>query len=200
MTDSRESIRFFRTPAEFRTWLRKNHTTETELIVGYYKKGTGKQSITWPESVDQALCYGWIDGIRRSLDEERYLIRFTPRKPQSHWSAVNIARVLALRKKSLMRSAGEKAFAGRSEARSRRASYEQAAFIPDKSLLKAIEANTSASTYFHSQPPSYRKQSLWWIQSAKREETRERRLRILIDSSAKGEVIPPLIWTRKRRK
>ncbi|MDH4070158.1 MAG: YdeI/OmpD-associated family protein [Ignavibacteria bacterium] len=200
MADKNTRVRFFKTPAEFRAWLRVNHRTETELVVGYFKKGTGKKSITWPESVDQALCYGWIDGVRRSLDLARYTVRFTPRKPGSHWSAVNIARVQVLRKHGLMRSAGEKAFAKRTDARSRLASYEQASVDPHKKLLGKLRAQRNASAYFLRQPPSYQKQCLWWVQSAKKEETRERRLKILINSCANSEMIPPLKWTQKRQK
>src|SRR5512147_507837 len=112
---------FFPTPADFRRWLKAHHATETELLVGFYKTGSGKPSITWPESVDQALCFGWIDGIRKSVDDVSYASRFTPRRPRSNWSAVNIRRVAVLTEQGLMQPAGLKAFAAREEARS---SYE----------------------------------------------------------------------------
>lgn len=195
---SNRTPRFFATPAEFRHWLRLHHDSETQLLVGFYKKGSGKKSITWPESVDQALCYGWIDGIRRSLDDERYVIRFTPRKTASHWSNVNIERVKVLRAGRLMRAAGEQAFARRRASRSGRAAYEQKSVAPSPELRRRIKADPGAWDFFSSQPPSYRKQCIWWVVGAKKEETRDRRISILIASSARREWIPPMKWTAKR--
>ena len=179
-------INYFRSPAEFRKWLTIHHATERELHVGYYKKSTGKPSMTWPESVDEALCFGWIDGIRRSVDEERYTIRFTPRKRTSTWSSVNIKRVAELTELGLMQPAGLEAFKARREYRSGIYAYEQrTAELPEpyRGLLKK---NRAAWKFFESQPPGYRKQIHWWIVCAKREETRLKRLERLIAESAAG--------------
>jgi uncharacterized protein YdeI (YjbR/CyaY-like superfamily) len=178
---------FFPTPADFRAWLERHHATETELLVGYYKKGSGKPSITWPESVDEALCFGWIDGIRRRIDDESYSIRFTPRKPTSNWSSVNIERVAELREEGRMRPAGLAAFERRSEARSGIYSYEQrkaARFDADQE--REFRANEAAWSFFQAQPPGYRQQSTYWVVSAKREDTRRKRLASLIELSAAG--------------
>ena len=189
---------FFPTPADFRKWLDEHHNQEKELWVGYYKKGTKKPSITWPESVDQALCYGWIDGIRKRIDDEAYMIRFTPRKSDSHWSNVNLKRIKELKKEGLVRSAGLEAFKKRNAARTAKASYEQKKVVLDPGYEEKIKANEKASHYFfEKKPPSYRKQVIWWIMSAKREETQLKRLNILIESSEKNEVIPPLRWSKK---
>ena len=179
-------ITYFRSPAEFRKWLAKHHATEKELQVGYYKKGTGKPSMTWPESVDEALCFGWIDGIRRNVDKERYTIRFTPRKRISTWSAVNIKRVAELTDQGLMQPAGLEAFMARREYKSGIYSYEQhSATLPEpyRGLLKK---NKTALKFFESQPAGYRKQMSWWIVCAKMEETRLKRLERLIAESAAG--------------
>jgi uncharacterized protein YdeI (YjbR/CyaY-like superfamily) len=178
---------FFAVPADFRAWLEENHERESELLVGFYKKATGRPSITWPEAVDEALCFGWIDGIRRSLGDESYTIRFTPRKPRSTWSAVNIERAKELVAKGRMRPAGLAAFEARSDDRSAIYSYEQrheARLAPGEE--REFRANERAWEFFQGQPPSYRKPALWWVVSAKREETRARRLRTLIDDSASG--------------
>jgi len=188
----------FAEPAEFRRWLRSHHASEKEITVGFWKKGTGRPSLTWPESVDEALCYGWIDGIRRSIDAESYTIRFTPRKPDSHWSNINIRRVAQLRRLGLMRPAGENAFALRTETRSRRASYEQRTVALDETFLRQFRRNTRAWGFFSAQAPSYRKQCVWWVMSAKKEETRMRRLTVLIRSSSKREPIPPMRWAVNR--
>ncbi len=189
---------FFPKPSDFRKWLRKNHTSERKLWVGYYKKGTGRPSITWPESVDEALCFGWIDGIRKSIDEESYKIRFTPRKPTSHWSAINIKRVGVLTKLGMMRPAGQAAFNKRTKEKSRRASYEQRSVALDPAYQKEFRSRKKAYAFFQSLPSSTRKPSIWWVMSAKKEETRRKRLNILIKSSDDGKVIPPLRWTRNR--
>jgi len=184
---------FFATPDEFRAWLGANHETATELLLGFYKKGTGKPSITWPDSVDQALCFGWIDGIRRSLGDEAYTIRFTPRKPRSTWSAVNIRRVEELTRLGLMRPAGLKAFAARTEDNSGIYSYEQreqARFTDEHEAQ--FRANEAAWAFFESRPRSYRQSAIRWVETAKREETRTRRLATLIEDSAVGRTIPPL--------
>lgn len=181
---------FFATPAALRKRLRAAAKAgETELLVGYYKKGSGQPSITWPESVDEALCIGWIDGIRRGLDDERYTIRFTPRKASSIWSAVNIRRAQALIAAGRMQAAGLKAFEARSEQRSRQYSFEQEAAALSSDDERTFRTNKAAWAYWNKQPPGYKKTVSWWVISAKREETRARRLERLIAASAEGERI-----------
>jgi uncharacterized protein YdeI (YjbR/CyaY-like superfamily) len=179
---------FFATPADFRDWLDRHHETESELLVGFYRKDTGKPSITWPESVDEALCVGWIDGIRRSRDAESYTIRFTPRKPRSIWSAINIARVAELTREGRMKPAGLRAFEALSADRSKIYSYEQRqqADLPEE-MLARFHSNAEAWAFFESQPPGYRRTAIWWVVSAKKEETRWKRLDTLIADSAAGE-------------
>ena len=181
---------FFPTPADFRRWLAKHHATATELLVGFYKVGSGKASITWPESVDQALCFGWIDGLRKRIDDESYTIRFTPRKPTSTWSAVNIKRVEELIQLGLMTPAGLKAFEARKANRSGIYSYEQRTAELPPEYEKGLKANRAAWTFFQAQPASYRKAAMWWIVSAKQEATRLKRLAQLIDLSAHSQLIP----------
>lgn len=167
--------------------------------MGYYKKDSGKTSITWPQSVDEALCFGWIDGIRKSIDETRYMIRFTPRKSRSIWSAVNIKRAGELIEQGLMQAAGLKAFAAREENRSGIYSYEQRSpELPDQ-YRKLLRKNPRAVKFFDAQPPSYRKAANWWVQSAKKEETRLRRLGELISLSARGERIPQFVALKKTK-
>ena len=179
--------KFFQTPADFATWLEKNHATASELWVGFYKKDSGKPSITWPESVDQALCFGWIDGVRKRVDEISYQIRFTPRRPGSVWSATNIKRAKELAQQRRMRSTGLKAFAARIENKSGVYSYEQRNTKLRPPYAKLLKKNKAASKFFGKQPPSYRKMVDWWIISAKKEETRMARLAKLISESAKGK-------------
>ena len=185
---------FFPTPADFRRWLAAHHATEKELLVGFYKTGSGKPSITWPESVDQALCFGWIDGIRKRLDDESYTIRFTPRKPTSTWSAVNIRRVEELTQQGLMQPAGLKAFEARKENRSGIYSYEQRTATLPPEYEKVLKKNKAAWTFFQAQPASYRKAAMWWIVSAKQDITRLKRLEQLIDLSAHGQQLPQFKW------
>jgi uncharacterized protein YdeI (YjbR/CyaY-like superfamily) len=176
--------KFFPTPADFRKWFESNHDKETELLVGFYKKDTGKPSITWPESVDQALCFGWIDGIRKKIDEESYSIRFTPRKKSSIWSAVNIKRVSELTEHGLMKPSGLAVFEQRKKDKSAIYSYEQrdkAALEPDDE--KQFKANKKAWEWFHAQAPSYQKAAIWWVVSAKQEATRQKRIASLIEDS-----------------
>jgi uncharacterized protein YdeI (YjbR/CyaY-like superfamily) len=173
---------FFATPAAFRAWLAKHHDTHDELWVGFHKKDSGKPSITWPESVDEALCYGWIDGVRKSLGETSYVIRFTPRKPRSNWSAVNVARVAELTTLGRMHPAGLAAFERRAPERTGIYAYEQrktAALGPADEA--AFRANGKAWAFFETQAPSYRHLAIWWVVTAKREETRQRRLAALIE-------------------
>ncbi len=174
---------FFRTPAEWRAWLDAHAACESELWVGFFKRGAKETRITWPESVDQALCFGWIDGRRQSIDAERYRIRFTPRTATSIWSTVNVARVAELSAEGLMRPAGLEAFARRRAERSGVYSHEQAG---EPELAARFRRNAQAWAYFEAQPRSYRKAALWWVANAKRPETRERRLHSLIAESADG--------------
>lgn len=177
---------YFATPAAFRKWLEKNHDKATELLVGFYKRDSGKPSITWPESVDQALCFGWIDGVRRRIDDVSYSIRFTPRKQISNWSAINIARVAELTKLDQMQPAGLRAFAQRRDDKSAIYAYENAVRTLDPADEKKFRANRKAWQFFNAQAPSYRRVCIYWVTSAKKEETRARRLALLIDDSANG--------------
>ena len=174
---------FFETPAELRRWLERNHDKAAELLVGFYKKDSGRRSITWPESVDEALCFGWIDGVRKRIDDVSYTIRFTPRKRGSNWSAVNIRRVGELTKLGLMQPAGLKAFEARAAEKSAIYAYENAPKELPAAEEKKFRANRKAWTYFNAQAPSYRRVAIYWVMSAKREETRARRLALLIDDS-----------------
>jgi uncharacterized protein YdeI (YjbR/CyaY-like superfamily) len=184
---------FFPTPQDFRRWLERHHETESVLLVGFHKKGSGRPSMTWPESVDEALCFGWIDGVRKSIDAESYTIRFTPRRRGSAWSAINLRKVRELIASGRMRPAGLHAFEGRDPERSGTYSFEQRAaarLSPEAEAL--FQANAAAWTYFQSRPPGYRKTAVWWVVSAKQEATRRRRLRTLIEDSAAGRKVGPL--------
>ena len=176
---------FFASPAEFREWLEKHHATEREVYVGYWKKHTGKPSLTWAESVDEALCYGWIDGIRRSLDADSYTNRFTPRRATSNWSAVNVKRVGELTAEGRMRPPGLAAF----ERRTKTAvySYENRPYELEPAMERAFRKNRKAWAFWETLPPGYRKTCIYWVVNAKRDETRARRLSTLIDACARGE-------------
>lgn len=191
-------IRFFATPAEFRAWLEQHHETDDELWVGLYKKASGRPSLTWPESVDEALCFGWIDGIRKSIDEVSYRIRFTPRRRGSVWSTVNVRRARELIDAGRMHPAGLEAFEKRREDRERQYSFEQGEVTFGEELEAEFRANPEAWAFFESQPPSYRKTATWWVISAKREDTRRRRLASLIADSEAGERIGPLRRTARK--
>jgi uncharacterized protein YdeI (YjbR/CyaY-like superfamily) len=185
--------KFFPTPADFRDWLERNHASKSELWVGFYKKSTGRPSITWPESVDAALCFGWIDGIRKTLDADSYVIRFTPRRNGSNWSLINTRRAEELISSGLMQAAGSRAFAARDPAKSGVYSFEQkkpARLTP--AAKKRFMSNKHAWKFFESQPPGYRNIAVRWVVSAKQEATRERRLATLISDSADGRRIAPL--------
>lgn len=198
--DQAEAVIFFATPAAFEAWLEEHHASARELWVGYYKKDSGQPSITWPESVDVALCFGWIDGLRKTIDEQRYRIRFTPRKPGSNWSAVNVARVAALTAEGRMRPAGLAAFERRRDERTAVYSYEQrheATF--DAASEAQFRANEEAWAFFSARPPSYRQAAIRWVMNAKKEETRQRRLETLIADSAAGRTIKELTPPSKRR-
>ena len=177
---------FFPTPADFRAWLEKNHDRESALWVGYYKKATGKPSVTWEETVDEALCYGWIDGVRRSLDDESYVIRFTPRRPRSIWSRRNIERAEALEAEGRMTKAGLDAYALRNaHADSGYAVSDWPTALPNE-MIAEFRKHHEAWAFYQSQPSGYRRQTTAWVTSAKREETRQRRLARLIEDSANG--------------
>ncbi|GAB4056441.1 YdeI/OmpD-associated family protein [Spirosoma litoris] len=176
---------FFPTSADFRTWLAENHHQETELLVGFYKVGSRKPSMTWSQSVDEALCFGWIDGVRRSVDADSYCIRFTPRKPKSIWSAVNMAKIEALTQQGLMHPAGVAAFAKREESKSKIYTYEQKnEIILSADFDATFKANEDAWTFFQKQAPWYKKQMINWIMSAKQLATQLSRLDKLIRASA----------------
>ena len=188
-----EEAIFFETPSDLRAWLEEHHATASELWVGYYKKASGRRSLTWSDVVDEALCFGWIDGKTQRIDEHRYRQRLTPRRPRSNWSAVNIAKVAELRAQGRMTPAGEAAFAARQEDRSAVYSYErrhEAAF--DDEQEAAFRANATAWEWFSAQSPSYRTMATFWVVSAKRPETRARRLATLIECSSEGRRVPPL--------
>ena len=192
-------VTFFRTPAKFGEWLEKYHATAADVWVGYYKKDSGKPSITWPESVDEALCYGWIDGIRKSIDDISYKIRFTPRKPGSTWSSVNIKRAQALIEQRQMQPAGLKAYQARKENKSGIYSYEQRSVELEEPYNRLLKKNKIAWSYFQAQPLAHRKAVSWWIISAKKEETRLKRLKKLIAYSAQGQTLPQLTPRKSTR-
>jgi uncharacterized protein YdeI (YjbR/CyaY-like superfamily) len=191
---------FFATPADLRAWFEAHHNQTLELWVGYFKKDSGKPSITWPESVDQALCFGWIDGVRKGIDDISYMIRFTPRKPKSIWSAVNIKRAQELTAMGLMQPAGLRAFEARLEAKSAVYAYEQRdAPELDARDTETFRANAKAWDYFQSQAPSYQRAAIWWVISAKKEETRLKRLATLMADSEQGRTIPALTRPDRRK-
>lgn len=177
---------FFANPAAFQRWLQTHHASARELWVGFYKKHTGRPGITWPESVDEALCVGWIDGLRKTIDGESYRIRFTPRRRGSIWSAVNIRRVEVLTNEKRIRPSGLAAFALRSENKSGIYAYEQRSEKLPAPYAGLFRKNRAAWKYFQAQPPSYRKTTGWWVTSAKQEETRRKRLEKLIAASGEG--------------
>jgi uncharacterized protein YdeI (YjbR/CyaY-like superfamily) len=184
---------FFETPAELRDWLEEHHESADDLFVGAWKKSTGRPSLTWPEIVEEALCVGWIDSIRRSVPGDGWVIRLTPRRKGSNWSAVNIAKVAELRQAGRLRPAGEAAFGARTDARSAIYSYEQrktAALEPDEEAR--FRRNPAAWTWFEGRPASYRTAAIYWIVTAKRPETRAKRLGTLIEDSAAGRTVRPL--------
>ncbi len=182
--------RFFPTPDAFRRWFEEHHASAHELWVGFYKKGTGRPSITWPQSVDEALCFGWIDGVRKKIDEERYVIRFTPRSSRSGWSTVNSRRIKQLIKEGRVLPAGLRAFKARDVKKSGVYSFEQRVNPTlDPASEKRFRANKDAWRFFQLQPPGYRRLTTFWVMSARKEETRARRLDRLIADSAAGQRI-----------
>ncbi len=183
---------FFKTQSSFRKWFEKNHEKEKELLVGFYKVKSGKQSITWSQSVDEAVCFGWIDGIRKSIDDESYCIRFTPRKPKSIWSAVNIKKVEELSKQGLMHVSGLDAFAKREEKKSGIYSYEKEPSVLSDDFLKKFESNKKAWKFFRSMARSYQNTAIHWVMNAKQEITKSKRLEELIKDSEAEEKIKRL--------
>jgi uncharacterized protein YdeI (YjbR/CyaY-like superfamily) len=182
---------YFETPAELRLWFAANHETASELWLGFHKVGSGRASVTWPQSVDEALCVGWIDGIRKGIDETSYKIRFTPRRKGSIWSAVNIARVPVLEAEGRMQPAGRRAFEARDEARSAIYAYEQAPVALDDAAEALFRSNAVAWEWFQRSAPSYRSTAIHWVMTAKKPETRARRLAALIADSAEGRKVQP---------
>jgi uncharacterized protein YdeI (YjbR/CyaY-like superfamily) len=182
-----DAVKFFRTAADLRRWFDRNHKTAERLWVGFLRKDTGRRSITWQESVDEALCVGWIDGIRKRIDEASYKIRFTPRRPGSIWSAINIGRVAVLKKEGRMRPAGLEAFSKKRENKSGIYSYEQRPVTLPDPYRSALAAHRRAADFFEAQPPSYRKLVTWWVVSAKKEETRQSRLEKLVTACDAGK-------------
>ncbi|MFN8481557.1 MAG: YdeI/OmpD-associated family protein [Anaerolineae bacterium] len=185
-------ITYMESAEAFRAWLAENHATATELWVGFYNKASGRPSITYPESVDEALCYGWIDGLRKNVDATSYKIRFTPRKRTSIWSAVNIKRVEELIALRRVQPPGLAAFEARDPARTNRYSFEQEGGGLDPTLEAQFQANDAAWTFFQAQTASYRRTAMWWVMSAKKDETRQKRLSVLMESSEKHERLPQL--------
>ncbi|HET9464349.1 MAG TPA: YdeI/OmpD-associated family protein [Gemmatimonadales bacterium] len=183
------SIATFASQEKFRAWLQQNHRSTAELIVRCYKARAAGKGLTYKQALDEALCFGWIDGVRRALDEESFSTRFTPRKPKSKWSAVNVTRAKELEAEGRMHPAGAAAFAAREAAMAAGYSYESRPAELDKPLLAKLKANKQAWAFFQAQPPWYRRTSSFWVMEAKREETRERRLAELITRSAKAEPI-----------
>lgn len=178
---------FFPTPGHFRRWLERHHASERELWVGFHKKGSGRPSLTWPESVDEALCFGWIDGIRKTVDEDSYTIRFTPRKRRSTWSTVNTRRAQELIRDGRMRPSGLAAFEARDPEKSGIYSFEQRKLVQlDPGLESRLKRHRGAWRFFESQPPGYRRTVIFWIMTAKKDETRVRRLETLIENCAAG--------------
>jgi uncharacterized protein YdeI (YjbR/CyaY-like superfamily) len=180
---------FFTTQEHFRKWLEKNYNKATELFVGFYKVNSGKPSMTWSQSVDQAICFGWIDGVRKSIDKDSYFIRFTPRKPTSIWSAINIKKVEDLIKQGLMQPAGLASFKLRKESKSKIYAYEKEAVKLSDDFEKKFKANKKAWEFFQSLPPSYKKHALYWVMTSKQEATAIKRLEELItDSEARRKI------------
>ena len=194
-------ITYFKTPAAFRTWLRRHHTKHRILHVGFRKRHTGQPSITWPEAVDEALCFGWIDGVRHRIDAESYTIRFSPRRPGSIWSAVNLRRVRTLIQDRRMSPHGLEVYEERNHKKTRLYAYEQRKewrFSPR--YARQFRGNRRAWTWFQAQAPWYRRTCTHWVQRAKQESTRLRRLATLIDCSAAGRPIGPLDRTKYARR
>ena len=191
---------FFPSQSDLRKWFEKNHKKEKELYVGFYKTSSGKPSITWPQSVDEALCFGWIDGRRQSIDDESYFIRFSKRKPKSIWSTINIKKVAELTRLGLMKPEGIEAFNKKEEKNSGVYAYENKPVELSKEYERKLKANKKAWTFFQSQVPSYRNPATRWVMSAKQEVTRLSRLESLIKDSEAGMKIKPMRYGLKNKK
>ena len=178
--------KFFTTPAQFRAWLEQNHDQETELLVGFHKKSAGKKSVTYNEALDEALCFGWIDGVRKSLNETSYTIRFTPRKPRSIWSLVNVKHIDRLQKEGRMHAAGLEAHARRDPKRTGIYAFENRPRSLSPAYEKMFRQNKTAWKFFEEYPPSLKRTVIFWVMGAKKEETQLKRLHKLIESSEKG--------------
>lgn len=187
-----KNILFFKTKSDLRNWFEKYHQIEKELFLGYYKLHAKKESVTWSESVDEAICFGWIDGIRRKIDDESYQIRFTPRNPKSNWSAVNIEKFKNLQKLGLIHKEGLEVFSKKTEEKSKTYSYERKNAELSKEFEAEIKKNKKAWLYFTKLAPSYKKASIHWVMSAKQIKTQSSRLKILIESSKEKKKIPLL--------
>ncbi len=189
---------YFESPYDLRRWFEQHHDKIAELWIGFHKKKTKRASVTYQEALDQALCFGWIDGVRRTIDDNSYMIRFTPRKPESRWSIVNITRAHELSQQGLMHPIGLKGFEARDEEKAKQYSYEERSRGLDAAFEKRLKENEKAWAFFHAQPPSYRRVASWWIMSAKKEETRLKRLATLIEDSEQGRRVSAVIYTPKR--
>lgn len=187
---------FFESQKAFRKWLEKNHAKAKELLVGLYRTGSGRGGLTYKQALDEALCFGWIDGVRKGLDEESYSIRFTPRKAKSYWSAVNTKRFLELQQLGVVAPAGQSAFDARDAAATAKYSFERETVSFEAAMEKQFRANKKAWTFFEAQPPYYKRVATWFVVGAKKEETRARRLEQLIACSARGERLPQFTPTR----
>ena len=196
---TRDDVQIFPTAADFRAWLEQNHDTATELLVGYYKKGATKTSMTYAESVEEGLCFGWIDGLTRRIDDEVYTIRFTPRRKTSNWSAINIAKIAELTAAGRMHPAGTRAFEERDRRKDASYSYERPAQELPTDMLDRLRADAAAWAYWQSRTPSFRRQTTHWVVSAKRPETRERRFTALLTDAAAGRDPQPILVTRAQR-
>lgn len=183
---------YFPNRAALRDWFQSNGRSHDELILGYYKRHTKRPSVTWEESVEEALCFGWIDGIRRTIDEARWCIRMTPRRPKSHWSRVNIETMERLKETDRVTEAGLKAYEARDPARSAQAAYEKPELELDQIYVEMLRANPKAWEFYQELAPGYRKTSIHWVMSAKREATRNKRAQILLESCSQGLKIPSL--------
>jgi uncharacterized protein YdeI (YjbR/CyaY-like superfamily) len=179
--------KFFKSPAEFHEWLQKHHDKSKELFVGFYKKSSGKKSITYPEALEEALCFGWIDGVRKKIDEISYSQRFSPRKPRSIWSLINVRHVERLKNEGRMQSAGLAVYALREDKRTGIYSFENRPRELSPEYQKVFQKNKKAWEFFKNQPPYYQRTLSFWVMGAKREETQLRRLQQLIESSAAGK-------------
>ncbi|HYN65009.1 MAG TPA: YdeI/OmpD-associated family protein [Candidatus Limnocylindrales bacterium] len=196
---SPDDVRIFATAREFRRWLERNHDTAPELWVGYFKKGVAKRAMTYPQSVEEALCFGWIDGITRRIDEEVYAIRFTPRRRTSNWSAVNIAKVAELKAAGRMQSAGLRTFEQRDRRRDAIYSYERAPLELAPDMMALLKGDATAWAQWQSEQPSFRRQAAFWVMSAKRPDTQQRRFVMLLEASQAGRRPKPFIVERSDR-